>query len=327
MNILLTGIAGFIGMHTAKMLLEEGHTVIGIDNLNEYYDTSLKHARLKELDAYKEKLHFYQQDIADYEGMQKIAQSHTDITHVIHLAAQAGVRYSLEAPFSYGHSNLIGQLTILELCRNDLPALKHCVYASSSSVYGKSTQLPYSLNDRADSPVSLYAATKRSGELMAHSYSHLYNIPTTGLRFFTVYGPWGRPDMAYFMFTKSLLEEAPITVFGEGKLKRDFTYIDDITAGIRKSLDAIPTSDAGAPYQLFNLGNNKSASVSDLIAQVEHATDKKAIIEYTDMPAGDVRETHADISQSVSDLGFSPTTPLEKGIPAFVEWYKRYTKS
>ncbi len=325
MTILVTGAAGFIGMHVSKALLEKGESVVGIDNLNDYYDVSLKEARLKELEPYGE-FTFHKVDISDRDGLQK-ALENEEITSVVHLAAQAGVRYSITHPFSYAESNLIGFLTILEFCRN-LEGLQHLVYASSSSVYGGNKELPYSVDQSVDSPVSLYAATKKSNELMAHSYSHLYRIPTTGLRFFTVYGPWGRPDMAYWLFSDAMKEGRSIKIFNNGDMRRDFTYIDDIVNGILKTLASVPV-DGGAdnpPYRVYNIGNHRSEPLMNLVSTLEDAWGVTAETELLPMQKGDVKETYADIEPMRRDVGYEPTTSLEQGIPQFVDWYRSYLK-
>ncbi|MBU6234244.1 MAG: NAD-dependent epimerase/dehydratase family protein [Alphaproteobacteria bacterium] len=318
--IILTGAAGFIGFHTAQALLAAGHSVIGIDNLNSYYNPALKRARLEKLKSHKG-FTFCEANIADAPAMEKIAAQYASATHIVHLAAQAGVRYSLENPYAYAESNLMGQLVMLEMARH-LKNLKHFVYASSSSVYGNSAKAPFGLDERCDEPVSLYAATKRSGEMLAHSYASLYKFPATGLRFFTVYGPWGRPDMAYFSFTKNIFEGKPIKVFNNGDLRRDFTYIDDIVAGIVSALDK-PSPNA-VPHRVFNLGNHRPVQLLDFIATIERASNHKAIMEMSPMAAGDVYETCADITESQNTLGFEPKTTLDKGIPAFIEWYRDY---
>ncbi len=319
MTILVTGAAGFIGSYVSRALLNCGKKVIGVDNINDYYDISLKHARLKPLNE-EDNFTFHHVSIADREAMTGLAAKYKeDISHVVHLAAQAGVRYSLENPYSYSESNLAGHLVILELCRH-LPDLKHLVYASSSSVYGGNTKQPFAVADRTDNPVSLYAATKKAGELMAHSYNHLYNIPMTGLRFFTVYGPMGRPDMAYFSFTKAIFEGQPIKVFNNGDMRRDFTYIDDIVYGVVAAMDR-PPSDGG---RIYNLGNNKPEALMDMIAVLEQAIGKKAELQMEPMQPGDVKETYADIDDTIRDLGYSPKTTIQEGLPKFVEWYRGY---
>jgi len=320
MTILITGAAGFIGFHTAKALLERGERVIGIDNLNDYYDVSLKEARLEILNKYKNFL-FYPSDISDANDILGIGKSHPEIKKIVHLGAQAGVRYSLENPFAYVASNLVGQVVMLELCRA-LPNLEHFVYASSSSVYGGNTKLPFSVSDNVDTPLSLYAATKKSDELLTHSYSHLFGIASTGLRFFTVYGPWGRPDMATYLFAKNILAGKPITVFNNGEMKRDFTYIDDIVDGILGTLENPPTK--RPPYKIYNLGNNRSENLMHFIKILEQALGKEAIIEFAPMHPGDVMETYADIIDAKKDFGFSPKTSIEEGLPKFAQWYKEY---
>jgi UDP-glucuronate 4-epimerase len=331
--ILITGAAGFIGFHVAAELLARGERVIGIDNLNDYYDVSLKEARLAILNKSKEFL-FYPSDISDRDDIFGIGKSHPEITKIIHLAAQAGVRYSLENPFAYVASNLVGQVVMLELCRN-LPNLQHFIYASSSSVYGSNKKLPFSVSDNVDTPLSLYAATKKSDELLTHSYSHLFGIRSTGLRFFTVYGPWGRPDMATYIFTKNILEGKPIKVFNNGEMKRDFTYIDDIVGGIVKIVDSgqwavngkddnSPSTTHNSPYKIYNLGNHRAENLMYFINILEEALGKKAIIELAPMHPGDVKETYADIADAQNDFGFAPKTPIEEGLPNFVRWYKEY---
>lgn len=329
MTILLTGAAGFIGYHTARRLLAEGQRVIGIDCINDYYDPALKMARLAQLEG-QAGFTFHRINIADKSAIESICAQNPDITAIVHLAAQAGVRYSLENPYAYAESNLTGQLVILEAARN-LKNLAHLVYASSSSVYGNDTPAPFATTARCDAPVSLYAATKRSGEMLAHSYVSLYGFPATGLRFFTVYGPWGRPDMAYFSFTKNILEGTPVKVFNNGDLRRDFTYIDDIVDGIVASITAIPAKGGpatvgGIAHRIFNLGNNAPVRLMDFIKTIEAAAGKKAVLEMAGMAAGDVYETYADISASADVLGFAPKTSLDTGIPRFVAWYReRYT--
>jgi UDP-glucuronate 4-epimerase len=315
--ILITGAAGFIGYHTAQALLAQGKTVLGVDSLNDYYDVGLKQARLEQLRRHKN-FTFLQMNIAEREATLALAQKFPYIATILHLAAQAGVRYSLENPYAYVEANVMGQVVMLELARL-CPGLKHFVYASSSSVYGANTKMPFAVGDAVDDPVSLYAATKRSGELIAATYSRLYNLPTTGLRFFTVYGPWGRPDMAYFSFVKAAFEQTPVKVFNHGKMKRDFTYIDDIVSGIIAVLDRVPE---GA--KLYNLGNNQPESLEDFLAAIEAATGKTLIKTYEPMQKGDVFGTYADIEASRQDLGFRPKIPISEGIPAFVAWYKAY---
>mgnify|MGYP001041863467 CR=1 FL=1 len=330
--ILLTGAAGFIGFHTAQALLARGEQVIGVDNINDYYDPVLKHGRLKQLDG-RNGFTFYKADIADEKAMNDIMERHGDIDLVIHLAAQAGVRYSIENPQAYTCSNLDGQMVMLEIARKlqEAGKLKHFVYASSSSVYGANTKLPFSTEDPVEQPVSLYAATKRAGELLTQSYAHLYGIPATGLRFFTVYGPWGRPDMAYFSFTRNILEGTPIRIFNQGDMRRDFTWIDDIVAGILAVMNAVPQEgDAytigGAPHRLFNLGNNRSEKLLDFIDVIEQSVGKKAVRELCEMAQGDVKETYADIDPAREVLGYDPKTPISEGIPKFVEWYQDWKR-
>ena len=329
MTFLVTGVAGFIGFHVANYLCKKGFKVIGIDNLNDYYEISLKKARLKELEKHKkaELFEFYKIDISDFSKLKKtLEKDKKNITKVIHLAAQAGVRYSLDHPFKYADSNLTGHLSILELCRG-LPNLEHLIYASSSSVYGNNDELPYDVGQRTDNPISLYAATKKSAELMSYSYSHLYNIPMTGLRFFTVYGHWGRPDMAYYKFTKAIFENRPIDVFAKGKLKRDFTYIDDIVDGIIGISKKIPKKTKNAPaHKIYNLGNDKTEEVLRMIKILEEAIGKKAKIKFLPMQPGDMKETHANIKDSRKDFGFNPKVKIDQGLPEFVQWYKSYNR-
>lgn len=322
MAILVTGAAGFIGYHTSKALLKKGVEVIGVDNMNDYYDVKLKEDRIANLNKHTNFL-FYKIDISDKIQMDGVARKHASIDNVIHLAAQAGVRYSTENPFAYIQSNLVGHAVILELCRN-LKGLKHLLYASSSSVYGGNTKLPFSVNDNVDHPLSLYAATKKADELLTHSYCHLYGIPATGLRFFTVYGPWGRPDMATFLFTKAISDGKPITVFNNGDMRRDFTYIDDIVAGILSALAKPPSGKP--PHKIYNFGNNNSENLMDFIAVLEKSIGKKAEIDFQPMHPGDVKETFADITETKKDLGFSPNTSIDEGLPKFVEWYNSYYK-
>lgn len=322
MSILVTGAAGFIGFHVAQKLMERGEQVIGIDNINDYYEIALKHSRLDILKKNKNFV-FYQVDISDKNAVDEVVKKHPDIDRVVHLAAQAGVRYSLENPFAYVNSNLIGHMVILEVCRH-LKGLKNLVYASSSSVYGSNKKLPFSVDDRVDNPISLYAATKKADELLSHSYSHLYKIPTTGLRFFTVYGPWGRPDMAPILFAKAISEGKPINVFNNGDMRRDFTYIDDIVSGTIAALDRPASGEL--PYKVYNLGNHNSEELMHFIKIMEEAIGKKAEINFKPMQAGDVKETYADIAATQKELGFAPTTPIEVGVPKFVEWFKGYYK-
>lgn len=322
MAILLTGAAGFIGFHTALAFLKRGETVIGIDNLNDYYDVNLKQARLEQLAPHKN-FQFFKMDIADRAAIAGLPKT---IDRIVHLAAQAGVRYSLKNPHVYIDSNITGHLAMLELARNT-PSIRHFVYASSSSVYGGNTKTPFSIKDAVEKPVSLYAATKRSGELMAYNYAHLFRFPATGLRFFTVYGPWGRPDMAAFLFTKNILAGEPIAVFNHGKMERDFTYIDDIVDGIIASLDTPPTAGTGeVPHRVFNLGNSHPEKLTDFISVLENALDKKAIYDFQPIQPGDVPSTSADITESTQILGFLPKVAIDEGIPRFVAWYKAYNR-
>lgn len=321
--ILVTGAAGFIGFHTSLRLLQKGHSVVGIDNLNDYYDVSLKEARLQELDNFA-KFHFVKEDISNKEGVEKIWSEKGPFKRVVHLAAQAGVRYSIENPYSYITSNIVGHLTILEMCRHT-ENFEHLVYASSSSVYGGNEKLPCSIEDTVDSPISLYAATKKSDELMSHSYSHLYRIPQTGLRFFTVYGPWGRPDMALFIFTKAICEGKKFPVFNNGEMKRDFTYIDDIVSGVIGVLENPPEdTEAKAPCRVLNIGNTKSEKLMDFIKIIEKELGKKGEIEYLPMQPGDVKETYADVKETTKTSGYKPTTTIKTGVPNFINWYKDY---
>lgn len=312
--MLITGAAGFIGFHVSRQLLEEGRRVIGVDNLNPYYDVTLKKSRLKILSQYP-LFSFYQNDIQDYDAMRGIFQRNS-FDMVCNLAAQAGVRHSITDPFSYQKSNIEGFLNLIELVR-DFP-VKNFVYASSSSVYGGNRNIPFRVEDRVDTPVSLYAATKRANELMAHAYSHLYGIPCTGLRYFTVYGPWGRPDMALFLFTEAILKKKPIDVYNHGNMKRDFTYIDDIVAGTISALEK-PSA-----YEIFNLGNSHSVGLLEFISILEEELGEVAEKKLLPMQPGDVAETCADIEKSKEILGFEPQTPLRQGIHEFVEWYRRY---
>jgi UDP-glucuronate 4-epimerase len=320
MKVLLTGAAGFIGYHVAEALLARGDTVVGVDNLNAYYEVSLKQARLAQLTS-KPGFSFVRADISDREAMASLAASHPDVTHVVHLAAQAGVRYSLQDPYTYIMSNVMGQVVLLELARG-FKRLEHFVYASSSSVYGGNTKLPFSIDDETEKPNSLYAATKKADELIGHTYAHLYAIPSTGLRFFTVYGPWGRPDMAAFLFTNAILKGEPIRVFNHGEMWRDFTYIDDIVAGV---LAAVAHKPSGKPpHAVYNLGNHNSEKLTDFIATIETALGRKAEYRFEPMQAGDVEKTYADIDASRRDLGFEPRVPISEGIPRFVKWYQDY---
>ncbi len=329
MKVLVTGAAGFIGFYLSKALLERGDEVIGIDNLNDYYDVELKNDRLTILNEHEKSNNFKFKKLAleDRCGIESLFRSYKfDI--VVNLAAQAGVRYSIDNPHAYVDSNLVGFLNILEGCRNT--KVKHLVYASSSSVYGMNTKQPFSTNDRVDYPISLYAATKKSNELMAHTYSHLYRIPTTGLRFFTVYGPMGRPDMAYFKFTKSILEKQPIDVYNNGDMMRDFTYIDDIVEGVLRVMNKTPENSiangtkAGAAYKVYNIGNNQPVSLRRFISAIENSCGIKAVENLLPMQAGDVPITYADVDDLIYDIDFKPKTSIEKGIKEFVMWFKKF---
>jgi UDP-glucuronate 4-epimerase len=317
-TILVTGAAGFIGAAVARALLARGDAVIGIDNINDYYDVRLKEARLATL-APNMNFSFHKIDIADRDAA--LALKSENISGIVHLAAQPGVRYSLENPYAYVTANVMGQVTMLELARA-LPGLKHFVYASSSSVYGANTKTPFAVGDAVDHPNSLYAATKRTDELFGHTYAHLYGIPSTGLRFFTVYGPWGRPDMAPILFARAIAAGEPIRVFNHGEMWRDFTYIDDIVDGVLRALDR-PASGT-PPHALYNLGNNKSEKLMDFITAIEAALGRKAVMKMEPMQPGDVPSTYADIEASTRDLGFKPATPIGVGIPKFVDWFRDY---
>ena len=320
MAILVTGAAGFIGYHVAQSLLDRGERVVGIDCLNDYYDVRLKHARLRRLEA-KPGFTFQKIDIADRDAVFEFIASQRDIDGIVHLAAQAGVRYSLVNPYAYIQSNVMGHLVIQEAARR-IDGLKHLVYASSSSVYGSNRKLPFEETDPVDTPVSLYAATKRANELMSHVYGHLFDLPQTGLRFFTVYGPWGRPDMAYFSFARAITRGEPIQVYGDGLLKRDFTYIDDIVTGVIGCLDLPPTSDV--PTRVLNIGNHRAELVNTLISFLEEALGRKAIIHNLPRPDLDVEATFASVDAIHALTGYAPTTPLSVGIPRFVEWFRRW---
>lgn len=317
-RVLVTGAAGFIGFHLCRRLLSEGYAVIGLDNLNSYYDPQLKRDRLAQL-ARAPNFRFVKRDIAEREALPALL-AEAPVELVVHLAAQAGVRYSLTNPAAYIESNLVGFANLLEACRQH--PVRHLVYASSSSVYGANHRLPFSTGDRVDRPVSLYAATKAANELMAYTYSHLYGIPATGLRFFTVYGPWGRPDMAYFLFTKAILEDRPIEVFNRGQLARDFTYIDDIVEGVMRVMARPPT--ASPPHKLYNIGNHQPVALLDFIATLEQLLGKTAQKHFLPMQPGDVPATYADIEELRRDTGFRPATPLAEGLAAFVAWYRDY---
>ncbi|BCD60723.1 MULTISPECIES: NAD-dependent epimerase [unclassified Nitratiruptor] len=347
MKILVTGTAGFIGFHLAKRLLERGDEVVGIDNINDYYDVRVKYGRLKELGFEEEefafgkkyvnskypKHTFYRIDLADKAALEKVFEDEYP-QKVCHLAAQAGVRYSLTNPDAYIQSNFVGFANILECCRHH--EVEHLAYASSSSVYGLNERMPFSVEDNVDHPISLYAASKKSNELMAHTYSHLFNIPTTGLRFFTVYGPWGRPDMALFLFTKAILEDKPIDVFNYGKMKRDFTYIDDIVEGVVRVIDNPPKPDpcwsarrpnpasSKAPYRVYNIGNGSPVELMDFIEAIEKTLGKKAKKNLLPIQPGDVPATWADTYALEHDLGYKPSTPIEEGVKKFIEWYRNF---
>jgi UDP-glucuronate 4-epimerase len=320
MSILITGAAGFIGAAVAQHLLARGDRVIGVDCINDYYDPALKQARLARLSQHPA-FAFHKLDIADRAAMEQLAaQAGGEITGIVHLAAQAGVRYSLVNPFAYVTSNLVGHMTVLEMARH-LPQLQHLVYASSSSVYGGNTKVPFSIEDRVDDPLSLYAATKRADEALSISYAHSHGLAQTGLRFFTVYGPWGRPDMAYFSFMAAIMEGRGLRIFGDGSMRRDFTYIDDIVAGVVAALDRPP---AAGQHRIYNLGNNKSASVNDLVAAIEAATNRRAERHEVPAPPGEVAATWADIDVSRRELGFEPKTSLPEGIKLFANWYRQF---
>ena len=320
MSILLTGAAGFIGFHVAKALLDRGERVVGIDNVNDYYDVRLKEARLDRLRIYPG-FDFAKLDVADRDGILALVEGHRDLRSIIHLAAQAGVRYSLENPYAYVDANVMGTLVMFEAARR-IDGLTGITYASSSSVYGANRQQPFGVDDRVDEPVSLYAATKRSCELLAHTYSHLYGLPATGLRFFTVYGPWGRPDMAAYLFTSAILAGRPIKVFNNGKMARDFTYIDDIVAGTIAAHDR--PSGGEVRHRIYNLGNHRPEKLLDFIAVIERVLGRTAQKQLLPLQPGDVPESFADITASRRDLGFDPKTTIEVGLARFVEWYKEY---
>ncbi len=331
-KILLTGAAGFIGFHTARRLLARGDAVVGLDNVNDYYSVQLKLDRLKQLQA-EAGFRFVKLDLADREPIARLFESER-FDLVVNLAAQAGVRYSLENPAAYVNSNLLGFTNILEGCRHS--GVKHLVYASSTSVYGSNTQMPFSVHQNVDHPVSLYAATKKANELMAHTYSHLFRLPTTGLRFFTVYGPWGRPDMALFLFTRAILAGQPINVFNHGRMRRDFTFIDDIVEGVLRVLDRTAQPDphwspaqpdpgtSSTPYRVYNIGNHQPVELMEMISLVEKCLGRTAVKNFLPMQPGDVPETYADVDDLVRDTGFRPATPLEEGIARFIDWYRSY---
>lgn len=332
MKILVSGAAGFIGSRLTERLLERGDTVVGVDNLNDYYEVSLKYARLARFEAHPN-FTFHKLDIENRAGMAELFADARP-QRVVHLAAQAGVRYSLENPHAYIDANIVGTMNVLEGCRHN--GVEHLVYASSSSVYGANTRMPFSVHDNVDHPVSLYAATKKANELMAHTYSHLYGLPATGLRFFTVYGPWGRPDMSLFMFTRRILAGEPIDVFNYGKHRRDFTYIDDIVGGVMGCVDTVaaPNADwnsdapdpgtARAPHRIYNIGNNSPVELMDFIAALEDCLGVKAKMNMLPLQPGDVPDTYADVTALVEDIGYRPGTPIEQGIERFVSWYKEY---
>jgi len=325
MTVLVTGAAGFIGFHVCRKLLARGERVAGLDSLSPYYDVGLKRARLGLLEKDR-RFAFHEQDLADRDAALRTMAAVDGLDRVVHLAAQAGVRHSLDHPFDYVDANLVGHMTVLELCRR-LPGFRHLVYASSSSVYGGAARLPFSVEDRTDSPISLYAATKKANEHMSHCYSHLYGIPQTGLRFFTVYGPWGRPDMALYIFTRAMVEGRPIEVFNDGDMKRDFTYIDDAVSGVVAALDSPPTAEAGPPHRLYNLGNNRSEPLMRLIEVLESCLGRKAEVVFRPMQPGDAAETCADVSAAARDLGFRPTVSIDAGVPRFVEWFEDYHRT
>ncbi|MFK4601546.1 SDR family NAD(P)-dependent oxidoreductase [Bradyrhizobium diazoefficiens] len=323
--ILVTGAAGFIGFHVARQLLAEGRPVIGLDNLNSYYDPALKQARLELLRS-DSRFSFVKADLADRETIAALFGRHA-FAKVVHLAAQAGVRYSIEHPQAYADSNLQGFLNVLEGCRNN--GCRHLVYASSSSVYGANTKLPFAVQDRTDHPVSFYAATKKANEVMAQSYSHLYRLPVTALRFFTIYGPWGRPDMAMFLFVNAIMAGMPIRLFNHGRMRRDFTYIDDVTRVVSKLIDRVPADDpaaANAPSKVYNVGNHRPEELMHVVGLLEQELGRTAIKELLPMQPGDVLETFADVEDLMRDTGFAPSTPIEHGVRNFVTWYRDYFK-
>jgi UDP-glucuronate 4-epimerase len=328
MRVLVTGAAGFIGFHVSRYLLARGDTVLGLDSLNDYYDVTLKHARLAELTEDHSGFSFKQVDFSDHVALDA-ALDGEEFSRIVHLGAQAGVRYSIKNPRAYLQANLAGHLNMIEIGRNR--RIEHLVYASSSSVYGGNDTLPFRVEDRVDQPLSLYAATKKADELMSETYAHLYRLPQTGLRFFTVYGPFGRPDMAMWLFTKAILDGQPIDVFGEGRMRRDFTYIEDIVAGVVACLDNPPTDDgvvkAGgsiSPHRIYNIGNSRSEDIGDMISIIEQACGRAATRRLLPMQPGDVRDTFADIGAIQRDLGFEPRTTIAEGVPRFVRWYRNY---
>lgn len=320
MQVLVTGVAGFIGFHLAQRLLRDGLIVYGIDNLNDYYDVSLKKARLAQLEP-QSGFTFEYLDLSDRAGMLRLFQTQS-FDLVVNLAAQAGVRYSLENPWAYVDSNITGFVNLLEGCR--LGQIQHLVFASSSSVYGANTKVPFAVTDNVDRPISLYAASKKANELMAHTYSHLYGIPTTGLRFFTVYGPWGRPDMAYFKFVRAIATGQAIDVYNHGKMQRDFTYIDDVIEGLVRVLHQPPSADGQVPYRLYNIGNHSPVALMHFITLIEQALGQTAIKNFLPMQPGDVPATYADVDDLMRDVGFQPNTPIAVGIQRFVDWYRTY---
>ncbi len=324
MAVLVTGVAGFIGMHVAAALLKRGERVVGVDDMNAYYPVALKEARLATLIP-ERGFTVHRFDLAEREALLKLVRQQPDIDAVVHLAAQAGVRYSLQNPRAYVAANLVGQIEVLEACRH-LPHLRHLVFASSSSVYGANAKLPFSVRDVADSPQSLYAATKKADELMSYSYAHLYGLPTTGLRFFTVYGPWGRPDMAPWLFTEAIITDKPIKLFNFGRMQRDFTYIDDVVAGVVACLDQPPARDAKPPYRLYNIGNSRCEELERFVEVLEKAIGKRAMIQLMPMQPGDVEATYADIAAATRDFGYAPKTTIDEGLPRFVAWYRDHHK-
>ena len=333
MRILVTGAAGFIGFYITKSLLDQGEEVVGLDNLNNYYSPQLKQDRLDQLTNYVDKFKFIQMDLVESKALFQLFSKY-QFTHIIHLAAQAGVRYSLENPQAYIDSNLVGFTNVLEACRHF--NIQHLIYGSSSSVYGLNTKMPFSVKNNVDHPVSLYAATKKANELLAHSYSYLYHVPTTGLRFFTVYGPWGRPDMAYFKFTQKIFAEHPIEIYNHGNMERDFTYVDDIVTAILKLINQIPKSDTNwisdnpnpassiAPYRLYNIGNHQPVKLTKFVEVLENIIGKAAKKQLLPIQPGDVVATYADVEDLVKTVDFQPNTPIEKGLEKFVEWYRYY---
>ena len=323
MSILVTGAAGFIGFHLAELLLKQGQAVIGIDNLNDYYDPQLKRDRLAKLKNWNG-FSFHELDVSNRVKIEALVAASEEVVGIVHLAAQAGVRYSLVNPYAYTQSNVEGHLVLLEVARK-LPAIKHFVYASSSSVYGANTSLPFSVDDRTDNPISLYGATKKAMEVISESYARMWGLPITGLRFFTVYGPWGRPDMAAFIFLKKIFAGQPIPVFNNGDMQRDFTYVDDIVTGIVACLAKPPlVAEETSPHRIYNMGNNKSEPLMRFISIIEEIVGIKAEVELLPMQPGDVKATYADISYTIRDLGFLPSTPIDVGLPKLIEWYRGY---